>query len=375
VSAAAATPETGARRERLARALAGAGFGAAAVVAPELVYYLTGAEPYPGEAAALLVRDDRAVLVWPGEAPGAVDDAVEVASYDRYAAARGRGDGFGAVAGGAAAALGLAGRRVAVDADARPAWLSGEAAGSPLFGRLTRPKSASEVGAIAANLAANDQAFAAVAARLAAGSTDLDVLDWCTGALSRAAGRPVSYVGNIGLGPRGDDFDAQPVGAVVTEGASLFVDLYPRIGHYVGDSTRSFCAGSAPAWLDDAHARLEHALETVAALLVPGAVAGDLDRICREALAAAAPAAAFPHHTGHGIGLTAHEAPYLVPGSRDRLEPGDVVAVEPGLYVAGHGGVRLEDVFVVSDDGARPLTTFPRTLTECHGPARDGTDR
>jgi Xaa-Pro aminopeptidase len=242
-------------------------------------------------------------------------------------------------------------------------WLPGGENASGLFADLTRSKSAAEVAAIGAALAGNDAAFGAVAERFAPGARDLDVLDWCCSALARAAGTPVAYAGNIGLGARGDFFDAQPGGAVAARGDSLFVDLYCRVGHYVGDSTRCFSAGAAPPWLRAAHERLERTLAALALDIRPGATAGDLDRRCRELLTDAG--GVFPHHTGHGVGLRAHEPPYLVPGSRDTLRTGDLVCVEPGLYFAGRGGVRLEEVFLVTEDGARPLTGFPRTLCEC----------
>jgi Xaa-Pro aminopeptidase len=218
---------------------------------------------------------------------------------------------------------------------------------------------------IEADLAMNDIAFRAVADRFAVGATDFDVLDWCSGALARAAEEPIVYAGNIGLGERGDFFDAQPGGAVAEPGDSLFVDLYCRIGHYVGDSTRCFSAGPAPEWLRAAHGRLERALDALDAEVRPGAVAGAIDRRCRELVDARSAGGVFPHHVGHGVGLRAHEPPYLVPGSRDELRPGDVVCIEPGIYVAGRGGVRLEEVYLVTDDGARALTRSARVLTEC----------
>jgi Xaa-Pro dipeptidase len=351
------------RRERLAATVAAAGLDGIVASAPHHIYYLTGAEPWPGAAAALLARGDRAVLVWPGDAPEQLAEPLDVLSYDPYARARGARDDAASACAEAARRLDLRGRRIGVDGAA--GWVGGESA-EAVFAALLRPKSPHELAVIGANLAANDRAFAAVRDRFGPGACDLDVFAWCVDALAAEAAAPVAYEGNIGMGAAGDYFDAQPCGAVAAPGASLFVDLYARVNHYIGDSTRTFSAGAAPQWLRDVHARLEDALDELQPLIRPGAVAGELDRRCRELLDDSVPGAAFPHHTGHGVGLGPHEAPHLVPGSRDVLRVGDVVAVEPGLYVPGVGGARLEEVYAVTDDGARPLTRFPRTLTECH---------
>lgn len=354
------------RWDRLGTAIADAGHEAVVAAEPQHIFYLTGAEPWPGTPAVVLFRGGRAVLVWPGDAPEDLAVPVEVVSYDPYARARGDGDDIVAACAAATRRLDLLGRRVGLDGAVPAVWVSGESDASGLLADLLRPKSAHELGLIAADLAANDRAFAAVRDRFGPGASDLDVFEWCVGALAREAGGPVAYDGNIGLGAHGDDFDAQPCGEVAAEGSSLFVDLYPRVQHYVGDSTRTFSAGRAPGWLRDVHGRLEGALDALEALIRPGAVAGELDRRCRELLDGSVPGAAFPHHTGHGVGLAPHEPPHLVPASRDVLSVGDVVAVEPGLYIPGVGGARLEEVFLVTEDGAWPLTSFPRTLTECH---------
>jgi Xaa-Pro aminopeptidase len=357
--------EIASRRERLGGLLRGASVDALAITRPELIFYLAGAEPYPGDPAALLLKGDEAILVWPEAVPHGLASGIETITYDPYAGARQATDGFVQQAASAAALLGLGRCHVGRDVDAVPSWLpcDGVELGD-LLSDLTRSKSDAEVGVIAANLAANDRAFAVVAQRLASGCSDLDVLDWCCSALSQASTGPVAYEGNIGLGPRGDYFDAQPGGAIARDGDSLFVDLYCRIDHYVGDSTRCFAVGSAPAWLRDAHAVLEQALHAMEQHLRPGAVAGELDRRCREFVDAKARRALFPHHVGHGIGLRAHEPPYLVPGSRDCLRPGDVVAIEPGLYFAGRGGARLEEVYVITEGAARRLTRHPWALME-----------
>ena len=364
-SPSALSAEVGRRRDRVLRAVTAASLEAVLVLRPELIFYFAGVEPYPGEPSALLMRGDETLLVWPGSPPADLVDGVLVASYDVYADARRGQDTFARVAASAVERLRLTGAPVGLDTESRPLWLQADAVSTvSAISAVTRSKSAHEVDVIRANLALNDRAFASVAQRLRPGSTDFDVLDWCCGTLARESGGPVSYDGNIGLGRAGDFFDAQPCGNAATPSAPLFVDLYCRIQHYVGDSTRSFTVGPAPAWVRDAHGRLEQALGAVEREMHPGARAATLDQTCRDLLDGAVEGGVFPHHTGHGVGLLAHESPYLVPGSEQQLRPGDVVCVEPGLYFAGRGGVRLEEVYLITDDGSRPLTGFPHVLTE-----------
>jgi Xaa-Pro aminopeptidase len=104
----------------------------------------------------------------------------------------------------------------------------------------------------------------------------------------------------------------------------------------------------------------------VEAKLGPGVPAAELDQVCRTTLEREDRPGHFPHHTGHGVGLLPHEPPYLIPGSSDVIHSGDVICVEPGLYFPGRGGVRLEEVYYITDDGIRPLTRYPRRLTRCN---------
>jgi Xaa-Pro aminopeptidase len=357
----------GLRADRLERLLALAAetdAGAVLLTRPEYIYYLVGVEPPAERPVALLVSREGLRAVWPDEVPADLPSEVDCAAYPlRSALAAGRPDDFAPTCARHLAFSADAG--LLVDAEVAPLVpaLARARDGRCVLQELVRRKGDDEVEVIAANLAANDRAFAVVERELRAGTSDYDVMALCLRELSQAAGGPVGYDANIGLGELGGTTEAQPGGAVAREGSTVFVDLYPRRHHYVGDSTRAFAVGYAEPWALEAHARLEAALEVGERMLVPGARAADIDAATRAA--AAIRGESYPHHTGHGLGLRAPEPPFIVPGSDDVIRVGDVVAIEPGHYVAGVGGMRLEDVFLVTDAGARVLNNFPRRLTIC----------
>jgi Xaa-Pro aminopeptidase len=127
--------------------------------------------------------------------------------------------------------------------------------------------------------------------------------------------------------------------------------------------TRTFCVGSDP---EGELARIFHVVQTSqaagAAAVRPGISAKEVDDVCRAVIAEAGWADRFEHGTGHGVGLDIHEAPTVSQLGTAILAPGFVVTVEPGVYVPGHGGVRVEDTLVVTEDGARPLTRFTKDI-------------
>jgi Xaa-Pro aminopeptidase len=340
--------EFGARLERL-RSLAPLDLPLLVRV-PEPVYYLTGSEPLRDAPAALVVERSTLRALWPGSVPEGIPPWVESEVYALWPA------GADAAAGSLADGVRRLCPQGAVD-DALD--------GRERFRLLMRRKTPAEIEVIEGNLRANDAAFGAVAAALRPGVSDYDLYAASLLALARAARGPVAWDGCVGLGVRGDYFDAQPGGAVGGDGDVAFVDLFPRRGHYAGDSTRSFAIGDAPAWAERLHMVLVEALRAVERLLRPGASAAALDARCREILDGNDQNAVFPHHTGHGLGVFAQEAPFLVPGSTDTLAVGDVVAVEPGLYLPGVGGLRIEDAWEITPDLPRRLNAFPRELTVC----------
>ncbi len=146
-------------------------------------------------------------------------------------------------------------------------------------------------------------------------------------------------------------------------GDPVVVDFGAIVEGYRSDMTRSFCVGAEP---EGELARIFEVVQTSqaagAAAVRPGVSAKSIDDVCRQVIAEAGWAERFEHGTGHGVGLDIHEAPSVSQLGTAILAPGFVVTVEPGVYVPGHGGVRVEDTLVVTEDGARPLTRFTKDI-------------
>jgi len=222
---------------------------------------------------------------------------------------------------------------------------------------LRRVKDGEELDRIDASMTLAVRGLAACRRRSMPGVTDHDL--WGS---AQAACAPAELHGDIGVSPAVDGPDGPPSGAALAPGEHVFVDLYPMLDGYYGDATRVYCVGRADPERLRVHAALWAALERVAEQLRPGASCSELDAVCRRSLQAAGVSGDYPHHTGHGIGLEQQEAPSLTPQSGDVLVDGDVVAIEPGFYKRGWGGMRIEDSFVVRADGPQLLTDAPRQL-------------
>jgi Xaa-Pro aminopeptidase len=143
---------------------------------------------------------------------------------------------------------------------------------------------------------------------------------------------------------------------VLQAGDMVFADLGAQIEGYVADITRTWCLGEMNPQMSAAYAAVDAANAAARAAVKPGVTAGEIDAIARKLIADAGFGQYFTHRTGHGLGLEVHEEPYIVGGSSEVLRPGNVFTIEPGVYIPGNGGVRIEDDVLVTDTGCRTLT-------------------
>jgi Xaa-Pro aminopeptidase len=232
-----------------------------------------------------------------------------------------------------------------------------------LVERLRAVKEPAELETMREAAAISDLMFAALAEERFTGRTERE-LAWRVRELfhehgsSELAFDSIVAAAENGASPHADVRDVEiPAGTLVT------VDAGCRVGGYASDCTRTFATGDLPDELGRAY---EVCLEAQLAGLeafAPGAGGRDVDAAARDVIAAAGWGEQFGHGLGHGIGLEVHEAPAVRAESTDTLEAGNVVSCEPGIYLPGLGGVRIEDMVLVTDSGGERLTQAPKDLT------------
>ncbi|GAA5532518.1 aminopeptidase YpdF [Deinococcus aluminii] len=220
-------------------------------------------------------------------------------------------------------------------------------------------KSPQEVQAIREAQAVADRVFEEVRPMIRAGVRELDVALALELGLRRA-GAEVGFDVIVASGPRG----AMPHGVaserVIEDGDLVTIDFGARVNGYHSDMTRTVAVGTPSEELRRVYNAVLEAEEAAVAAVRPGAKTGELDALARGILEQHGLAEAFAHSLGHGVGLNIHEGPSLRKGSEDVLEPGMVVTVEPGAYLPGVGGVRIEDLVLVTEDGHEVLSRAPK---------------
>jgi len=210
--------------------------------------------------------------------------------------------------------------------------------------------------------AAADRAFEALTAETWIGHSERE-LAWRLRQLMHAHGvDTLSFDSVISAGANGSRPHAEPGDAIVPEDTLVVADFGARIDGYCSDCTRTLSTGRLPKELRRAYdVCLEAQLAAVDGIR-PGMTGHDADAIAREIIAAAGLGDAFGHGLGHGVGIEIHEAPRLAQESQNVLEEGNVFSIEPGIYLPGLGGVRIEDLVVLRKDGVEVLTSYPKEL-------------
>jgi Xaa-Pro aminopeptidase len=199
---------------------------------------------------------------------------------------------------------------------------------------------------------------------LRAGRTERDVARDLAAAIIEEGHAQVDFI-IVGSGPNGASPHHDVSDRVIESGEPVVVDIGgTTAAGYCSDCTRNYVAGGTPppSQYVDYFAVLALAQEAQRAHARPGVSAESVDRTGRAIIAAAGLGAAFLHRTGHGIGMETHEDPYIVEGNALVLEPGMAFSIEPGIYLEGRHGARIEDIVVITDDGIEVLNTTSREL-------------
>jgi Xaa-Pro aminopeptidase len=363
---------------RLRRALDNAGEGGRAIDAllvtnPVNIRWLTG---FSGSAGLLLVRAGGALLTTDGRyrsqsaeqlAAAGLGGEVEV---DVGGVAAQREAMIGAAAG--TEVLGLEAEHVTWSAERVWAELLPAVQLAPTSGvveRLRAVKDAGELARMARAASIADEALGEVLPLLAAAGrpgraiTEARFATALDHAMREGGAEERAFETIVAAGEDSAKPHARPTDRPIGVGDPVVVDFGAVFDGYRSDMTRTFFVGGEPSGeMGRVFGVVAEAQRAGVDSVRAGIRAGDVDEVCREVIAAAGWKDRFEHGTGHGVGLDIHEAPSVAPGSTAILEPGTVVTVEPGVYLPGVGGVRIEDTLVVTDDGCRPLTRFPKEV-------------
>ena len=232
-------------------------------------------------------------------------------------------------------------------------------------------KDAAEIDQLRDAGAAIDRVHARVPGMLRAGRTEEAIAAELSAAILEEGHTAVDFV-IVGSGPNGANPHHDFSGRELCDGDVVVVDIGGTWGvGYHSDCTRTYVVGQAPERATAAWEVLRAAQEAAVAAVRPGVAAASIDAAARDAISAAGHGDAFIHRTGHGIGLSLHEEPFIMEGNDLVLEPGMAFSVEPGLYFEEDFGMRLEDIVVVTDDGCEPLNRGPHELVAATGTDSD----
>jgi Xaa-Pro dipeptidase len=188
-----------------------------------------------------------------------------------------------------------------------------------------------------------------------AGKTEIALFDTFLTAMEEQAGERLPVLADLVAGVRTAGIGGLPTNYVVQPGDPVLADIVPRFNGYWGDICNVHFAGEPSAELKKMYHAVREALERAIAFVKPGVAASAIDQAARQAIEKQG-YTPHPHHTGHGVGAAWHEEPRICAYNTMTLQKGMVIALEPGIYVEGVGGVRLEHVMVVTYEGARILT-------------------
>lgn len=306
----------------------------------------------------VLTRDGRATVYHDRRLPGSVqsahvDERIEMPWYDGVSAGRGP-------------------RRLALlDAVAKVGGRIHDALTDPLcpllhqtIGELRRRKDADEIDLLQSCMRATEAGHAWARLHVKPGMTELDVYSGIAAAASATAGRWVLVYGDFAVSPGPSRRGGPPTARVLREGDMLILDFSVIIDGYRSDFTNTLVVGGQPSseqrrLFDACVAAITHAEQKLRA----GTACQDVYNAVRDSFAAEGLAEHFPHHAGHGLGVSHPEAPFFVKQSSEVLVAGDVVTIEPGLYIEGIGGIRIEHNYLVTESGFDRLSRHEITLT------------
>jgi Xaa-Pro aminopeptidase len=234
-----------------------------------------------------------------------------------------------------------------------------------LVERLRMVKDKDEIGATRLACQQARRAFDAVRAGLTPDMTELDVAAELEYRARRFGAKALSFPAIVAVGPRAALPHARPTSRRLSESDFTLIDWGVNSGLYMSDLTRMIVTGKISPKLRKVYGVVLKAQLAAIDAIRPGLTGEQVDRVARKVITRAGYGKAFGHGLGHGTGLEIHESPRLAVGQKTKLRPGMIVTVEPGIYVPGWGGVRIEDDVLVTRTGCEVLSDVPKQLEDC----------
>ncbi len=225
-------------------------------------------------------------------------------------------------------------------------------------------KDADEIAAMQKAVDVAEQAMDNFLPTIAVGMTEREVAAKLSQAILDAGADALTFPPIVSAGENTTSPHAVPTTNRLQNGDLLILDWGAQVGDYVSDITRTFALGTISTELRTIYETVKAANAAGVAACHPNVTGAAIDKAARDVIDAAGYGEFFIHRTGHGLGMEAHEAPSLITGNDNPLPIGAVFTVEPGIYKPGVGGARIEDDIVLTADGYRSLTTYPRELIE-----------
>ena len=235
------------------------------------------------------------------------------------------------------------------------------ASASTVIGPLRARKDEDELHLLKRAARAADESFHRIIEDRLEGLTEKQVAERLGDLLLRLGHDEVGFT-IVGSGPNGASPHHDPGDRGVRAGDGIVLDFGGSLAGYRSDLSRTVAVAEVASELEEAHEVVREAQERAFRAVRPGLLASEVDRAAREVIEQAGYGERFIHRTGHGIGLEEHESPYLVAGNEDPLLPGMCFSIEPGIYLEGRFGVRIEDIVTVTESGAVRLNHAPREL-------------
>lgn len=232
----------------------------------------------------------------------------------------------------------------------------------PLMAQLRMQKDSEELKSMQRAAEIADAMMQAVRQALVPQATEAQVREAAVRAVKEIEPKAEPAFVSVASGPRGALPHAGQADRVINSGELVVVDLGARYQGYCSDITRTLPVGQISDRLRDVYELVVRANEAGRQFVRPGVTCEEIDRETRRVIEDGGYGEYFTHRTGHGLGLEVHEEPYIVKGNLLKVKEGMTFTIEPGIYLPGEAGIRIEDDVVVTESGCRSLTSFPRYL-------------